>query len=327
MASKLKKTVIGIGLATLTTLAGAIATSMWERFVAPFDLEVDAQYIDAAGANRPAVGAVLALPVVSTETTDEGGRAYWKDVVPHWTEQKQIVVDPPYEIVSAPPLFLRRYSNPVNVLLRKAETQQAAAAPAPAPPSDAQPAAQPAPQSAPQPAGQPATPAEQPAQAAATPAGHGLSQKFGAAIFKIHPPIGQIAEHVQLSAKAVELVKPPAALTAAAGVAPALPDVTDIYRSGPQMSGAGKNFSAAYDLCSGDPARGYVIKSNRFQLAGDRQCGQWATCKPTRNEATKVCWQFTLQGHEEQTGIFKPGQNGQAYSEGVLSVVWTRATK
>ena len=139
MASNLKKTVIGIGVATLTTLAGVIATSMFERFIAPFDLEVDAQYIDAAGANHPAVGVVLDLPVVSTATTDQGGRAYWKDVVPHWTEQKQIVVDPPYEIVSAPPLFLRRYSNPLNVLLRKTETQQAAAAPAPAPPTAAQP--------------------------------------------------------------------------------------------------------------------------------------------------------------------------------------------
>jgi hypothetical protein len=321
MASNLKKTVIGIGVATLTTLAGVIATSMFERFIAPFDLEVDAQYIDAAGANHPAVGVVLDLPVVSTATTDQGGRAYWKDVVPHWTEQKQIVVDPPYEIVSAPPLFLRRYSNPLNVLLRKTETQQAAAAPAPTPPTAVQPDAQ----SAPQPAGQPAPPAEQPA--AAPPAGKGLSPKFGVAILKIHPPIGQVAEHVQLSAKAVEVVKPAAALTAAAAAAPALRDITDIYRSGPQISGAGKSFSAAYDLCSGDPPSGYVIKSNLFQLAGDRRCNQWATCTQTRNEATKVCWQFTLQGHEEQTGVFKLGQSGQAYSEGVLSVVWTRATK
>lgn len=321
MATKAKKTVIGICVAILTPLAITIATSMWERFIAPFDLEVDAQYIDAAGANHPAAGAVLDLPVVSTETTDQGGRAYWKDVVPHWTEEKQIVVDPPYEIVSAPPVFLRRYSNPVNVLLRKPETQQAAAAPAPAPAPAGQPAPQPAPQAAPQ----PAAPAEQPA--AAPPAGHGLSPKPGVAIFKIHPPIGQMAEHMQLSAKAVELVKPAAALTAAAAAAPPLPDVTDIYRSGPQISGAGKNFSAAYDLCSGDPPTGYVIKSNTFQLAGDRQCGRWATCRQTRNETTKVCWQFTLQGHEEQTGIFKPGQSGQAYSEGVLSVVWTRATK
>jgi hypothetical protein len=317
MASTLKKTVIGIGVATLTTLAGAIATTMWERFVAPFDLEVDAQYIDATGANHPAAGAVLDLPVVSTETTDEGGRAYWKDVVPHWTEQKHIVVDPPYEILSAPPLFLRRYSNPVNVLLRKIETQQAGAAQPASPPPVTAPAAQPAPQPAPQ----SPTQLQQPAQGDAATAGKELPPQFGAAIFKIHPPIGQAAEQVQLTAKAVEVAKP------AAAAAPALLDVTDIYRSGPQISGAGKNFSAPYDLCSGDPPSGYVIKSNRFLLAGDRQCGQWATCKQTRNEATKVCWQFTLQGHDEQTGIFKPGQSGQAYSEGVLSVVWTRATK
>ena len=319
MASKLKKTLIGIGVATLTTLAGVIATSVWERFIAPFDLEVDAQYIDAAGANHPAAGVVLALPVVSTATTDEGGRAYWRSVVPHWTEQKRIVVDPPYEIVSAPPLFLRRYSNPLNVLLRKVETQQAAATPAAAPtpvPAPTPAAATPAP---PPP---PPDQSQQPAPGAATAGGKGHL----AASMIIHAPIGQLAEHVQLSTKAVELAKPPASMTALSAAA-ALPDVADIYRSGPQISGVGGNFSEPYDLCSGDPPSGYVIKSNTFLLAGDRQCGRWATCKKTRNEATKVCWQFALQGHEEQTGIFKPGEKGQAYSEGVLSVVWTRATK
>ena len=316
MASKLGKTVIGIGVATVTTLAGVIATSMWERFIAPFDLEVDAQYIDAAGANHPAAGAVLDLPVVSTQTTDQGGRAYWKDVVPHWTEQKQIVVDPPFEIVSAPPVYLRRYSNPVNVLLRKVETEQIPSTPAAAPTPAAQPAPPPPPQAAIQP--------QRPAQGASTSAEKGVSPRRSEA-FRIHVPIGQAAEHMQLNARAAEVVRPPTALAAAA--AAAQPDVIDIYRSGPQISGVGKNFSAPYDLCSGDPPSGYVIKSNRFLLAGDRQCGRWASCRMTRNEATKVCWQFSLQGHEEQTGMFKLGQSGQAYSEGVLTVVWTRATR
>jgi hypothetical protein len=310
---KNKKTLIGICLGLLTPVAGTVAKTMWDRFIAPFDLEVDAQYIDAGGVNHPAAGAVLDLPVVSTETTDEGGRAYWKNVVPHWTEKKQIVVDPPYEVVSAPPVFLRRYSNPVNVLLRKTETEHAAAAPVPSPAPAAPTDAQPAPQQQPQ----------QPAQAAAPPGGRVFSPRLAAPL-RIHGPIGQEAEHVQSTAKAVEVAKPPTAVTAAA-TAPALPDVTDIYRSGPQISGAGSNFSQPYDLCSGPPPAGYVIKSNRFMLAGDRQCGRWATCKETRNEATKVCWQFSLQGHEEQTGIFKPGESGQAYSEGVLTVVWTRA--
>jgi len=301
-----KKTVIGI-LALLTPIGGTIAKSMWDRFIAPFDLEVDAQYIDAGGVNHPAAGAVLDLPVVSTETTDEGGRAYWKNVVPHWTEKKQIVVDPPYQVLSAPPVFLRRYSNPVNVLLRKLETQQAAATPPPPPP----PSAAPAPESVTQP--------HPPAEGPATTGGKGLSNRLAA--MRIHGPIGQLAENVQLNAKAVEVAKPPTAVNAEA----AMPDVTDIYRSGPQISGAGKNFSEPYNLCSGDPPRGYVIKSNAFLLAGDRQCGHWATCTETRNEATKVCWRFSLEGHEEQTGFFKPGQSGQAYSEGVLTVVWTRA--
>ena len=306
---KNKKTVIGICLGLLTPVAGTVGKSMWDRFIAPFDLEVDARYIDAAGVNHPAAGAVLDLPVVATETTDEGGRAYWKNVVPHWTEKKVIVVDPPYEIVSAPPLFLRRYSNPVNVLLRKTELQQAAATPVPAPSPAATPDSQPA-----------ERPTLQPGHAGAPPGN--LSSRVVAAL-RIHGPIGQEAEHVQLTAKAVEVVKPSVPMSAA----PVLPDVTDIYRSGPQISGAGKNFSQPYDLCSGTPPSGYVIKSNTFQLAGDRQCGRWATCKETRNESTKVCWQFSLQGHEEQTGIFKPGESGQAYSEGVLTVVWTRATR
>ena len=287
---------------------GTVSKTMWDRFVAPFDLEVDAQYIDAKGANHPAAGAVLDLPVVSTQTTDEGGRAYWKDVVPHWTEKKQIVVDPPYEIVSAPPLFLRRYSNPLNVLLRKVETQQAQAAPQP--PAQAPAAA----------AGPPPPPPDQNQQPGAGLGGKGHL----AAAMVIHAPIGQLAEKVQLNAA---VVKPLATAMAEAAAAPALPDVTEIYRSGPQISGVGKNFSERYALCSGDPPKGYVIKSSRFLLAGDRQCDRWATCRETRNEATKVCWEFSLQGHEEQTGFFRPGEKGQAYSEGVLSVVWTRAAK
>jgi hypothetical protein len=194
----------------------------------------------------------------------------------------------------------------VNVLLRKLETQQAAVTPAtPAPAPDTQPASQPA--------------AQPPAQGAGAGGGKGVPLHLPAAAFKVHDAIGQAAEHLQLAAKAVELKAPAAEMAVAA-----LPDRTEIYRSGPQVSGAGKNFSVPYDLCSGDPPSGYVIKSNRFLLAGDRQCDRWATCKETRNEATKVCWQFSLQGHEEQTGFFKPGQTGQAYSEGVLTVVWTR---
>jgi hypothetical protein len=308
MTSKQKKALWTAVGGLLLGAVGTVGKTMLDRFVAPFDLEVDAQYIDAAGENHPAAGAVLDLPVVSVQTTDEGGRAYWKDVVPHWTEKKQIVVDPPFEVVSAPPVFLRRYSNPLSVLLRKAETQQAAATsgPAPAPGPAAAPAAAPAP--------------PPPAPGPAAPGGRG---RFAAAMI-VHSPIGQAAEHVQLNAT---LVKPLAAAIAEAAAAPALPDETEIYRSGPQISGEGKNFSEGYALCSGDPPKGYVIKSNRFYLAGDRQCGRWATCKETRNEATKVCWEFSLQGHEEQTGFFRPGEKGQAYSEGVLSVVWTRATK
>lgn len=314
MTSKQKKAVVGAVATMMIGAAGTVGKTMWDRFVAPFDLEVDAQYIDAAGVNHPAAGAVLDLPVVATQTTDEGGRAYWKDVVPHWTEKKQIVVDPPYEIVSAPPIFLRRYSNPRNVLLRKMETQQAAVTPAPSP-AAVPPAA-------------PLPPDEKPQLAPETPAsgGGGKFQHAAAAAMILHGPIGQAAEKMQMSTKAVELAKAPAQ-AAEAVAARAMPDVNDIYRSGPQISGAGKNFSESYALCSGDPPKGYVIKSKTFLLVGDRQCGRWATCRETRNEATKVCWEFSLQGHEEQTGFFHPGEKGQAYSEGVLSVVWTRAAK
>jgi len=311
MTSKQKKVWTAIG-GLLLGAAGTIGHTLWDRFVAPFDLEVDAQYIDAAGVNHPAAGALLDLPVVATHTTDEGGRAYWTNVVPHWMEKKQIVVDPPYEIVSAPPLFLRRYSNPRNVLLRKIDTQQAAAPAAPAP--------EPAPAAGSPPATPPPDDKQQPAGA-----GHaGGIGKFqhAAAAMVIHGSIGQAEERVQLN---TQLAKPLAAAIAEAAAAPVLPDKTEIYHSGPQISGVGRNFSESYALCSGDPPKGYVIKSARFLLVGDRQCGRWATCKETRNEATKVCWEFSMQGHEEQTGFFKLGDKGQAESEGVLTVVWTRA--
>lgn len=326
MTSKLKKALWGTVGTILLGVAGTVGNTMWDRFVAPFDLEVDAQYIDTAGVSHPAVGAVLDLPVVSTQTTDEGGRAYWKDVVPHWTEKKQIVVDPPYEIVSAPPLFLRRYSNPLNVLLRKLETRQAAATPAPTPAPAAAPPPPPPPDQAPgQSSDQASTQPQQPAPGA--PKNGGVNFQHITAAIVLHGPVGQAAEKVQMNTRAIELAKLPATLAAEAATAPPMPDVTEIYRSGPQISGEGKGFSESYVLCSGDPPRGYVIKSNRFYLAGDRQCGRWATCRQTRNEATKVCWEFSMQGHQEQTGFFKPGEKGQAYSEGVLSVLWTRAAK
>lgn len=104
-------------------------------------------------------------------------------------------------------------------------------------------------------------------------------------------------------------------------------DVTKTYQSGPQQSGMGKNFSQWYRLCS-EPLDGYVIKSETFVLVGDRQCNRWSECRLESRTPDQVCYQFRMQGHEEWTGLFNGaipnGNNGQAASEGILTVIWTQ---
>ena len=86
------------------------------------------------------------------------------------------------------------------------------------------------------------------------------------------------------------------------------PDVV----SPPMLSGIGKKFSdPPYELCALAPP-GTAIAKAVFFLVGDRSCGGWSTCKQTATEPTKVCWQFTLQGHDELPAP------GQATSTGII---------
>jgi hypothetical protein len=81
------------------------------------------------------------------------------------------------------------------------------------------------------------------------------------------------------------------------------PDLAKVYRSGPKPSGDGKDFGPWWSQCSEDPpAEGYVIKSEHFQLVGDRQCGAWSECKQVSKTPARVCYEFRMQGHDEWTG-------------------------
>jgi hypothetical protein len=93
------------------------------------------------------------------------------------------------------------------------------------------------------------------------------------------------------------------------------PEIVREAHSGPKDSGERKSFSPPYRLCLGPPPAGYALVpgSDEFSLSGDRRCGAWSTCEPARREASDVCWEFTLQGHDEL--IF---DSGVRQSEGHL---------
>lgn len=107
--------------------------------------------------------------------------------------------------------------------------------------------------------------------------------------------------------------------------APVGPDSFDrrVYSSGSEPSGPGASFSPWYELCSDPAPADWVIAESSFVLAGDRQCNAWSECKQTLNDSKKVCWQFRMQGHGEQTGgLFNQGNTGVQFSTGVLNVLW-----
>lgn len=109
----------------------------------------------------------------------------------------------------------------------------------------------------------------------------------------------------------------------------AKPDIPEVDRSGPQPSGEGGAFGPTTVLCSkAPPADGYTIKSESFELVGDRRCNAWSECRQTEKSPTRVCYSFRMQGHSEWTGPFNLGRNnGSATSEGVLSVLWAEQPK
>ena len=98
---------------------------------------------------------------------------------------------------------------------------------------------------------------------------------------------------------------PASAPASAAPVAPAsapvvmVPDTLQ-FPSAPLPSGAGTNFSGWYELCSGPLPVGATITNATFHLSGDRSCGGWANCEQLSRTATRVCWRFQMQGHNER---------------------------
>lgn len=85
--------------------------------------------------------------------------------------------------------------------------------------------------------------------------------------------------------------------------------------SGPKESGIGKEFSSPYQLCATLPEGAGRITNIQFRLQGDRVCGDWARCSQASLDSRRVCWNFELQGHEED-------RSSRRTSEGVLSVTY-----
>ncbi len=97
------------------------------------------------------------------------------------------------------------------------------------------------------------------------------------------------------------------------------------YSSGSKPSGPGAAFSQWYELCNDPQPPGWEVSESSFTLTGDRQCNAWSECRQTSNGPAKVCWQFRMQGHSEQTGgFFNQGNTGIQFSTGILSVLWKK---
>jgi hypothetical protein len=96
---------------------------------------------------------------------------------------------------------------------------------------------------------------------------------------------------------------------------------SETYRSDNAASGACKDFGAWTSVCSADKPDGWTIAAQNFSLIGDRAGCAYAECglvsPPT---ATKVCYHFRTQGHDEECG--HSGNTGIHYSQGVLNIVW-----
>jgi hypothetical protein len=109
---------------------------------------------------------------------------------------------------------------------------------------------------------------------------------------------------------------------------PPLPKVVEkvaenkVCRSPEQPSGRCHDYSAWYELCSDPQAPDWQIVSDSFQLVGNRSCTSgWAECRKSVNTATRVCWQFRMQGHQEECDQGH-GNTGIQHSTGVLTTTW-----
>ena len=97
------------------------------------------------------------------------------------------------------------------------------------------------------------------------------------------------------------------------------------YSSGAKASGPGASFSQWYELCNDPQPPGWQIAEASFTLTGDRQCNAWSECKQLdTGDPRKICWQFRMQGHSEQTGLFAQGNTGIQFSTGILNILWKK---
>jgi hypothetical protein len=92
-----------------------------------------------------------------------------------------------------------------------------------------------------------------------------------------------------------------------------------VFSSGPRLSGSGNGFSDWYSLCSEGIPTNARITNVSFALSGDRRCGAWANCRESERSASRICYQFQMQGHNESL------PPGQASSEGILTVEYTQS--
>ncbi len=116
------------------------------------------------------------------------------------------------------------------------------------------------------------------------------------------------------------ILEPLAKLPTLPTLAP-LVNTTEIYWSDNAASGACEDFGAWASVCSSDKPEGWTIVSQVFELTGDRAGCAYAECGPVSPPtATKVCYHFRTQGHDDECG--HSGNTGIHYSKGKLTVVW-----
>jgi|HubBroStandDraft_1064217.scaffolds.fasta_scaffold01678_15 hypothetical protein len=96
---------------------------------------------------------------------------------------------------------------------------------------------------------------------------------------------------------------------------------TEVYKSDQVASGACKDFGAFATLCTPDKPPGWTIAEQHFTLVGDRAGCAYGECLPLGSPtATKACYRFRTQGHDEECG--HSGNTGIHYSQGILTAVW-----
>jgi hypothetical protein len=96
---------------------------------------------------------------------------------------------------------------------------------------------------------------------------------------------------------------------------------TEVYRSDQVASGSCSAFGAFATLCTADKPAGWTIAEQHFILVGDRAGCAYGECLPLGSPtATKACYRFRTQGHDEECG--HSGNTGIHYSQGVLTATW-----